>query len=77
MLNFDRASKRKLGPMRYRGIIQHLFPIILFIFFGMTGISSKNVDEIMYHHMGVDFCHAKRFTKLLVEGDSQVIINMI
>lgn len=46
------------------------------IYSGTIGVNNNNVTKLMGLCMGLEYAQAQRFSKIAVEGDSQIIVNI-
>eukprot|EP00253_Pinus_taeda_P029276 PITA_29276 len=76
MLNFDGASKRNPGTTGYGGVVRNHQGQVLKVFFGSIGWNTNNVAELEGLWRGLNIAQKEGHTPLIVEGDSQIIINM-
>lgn len=76
MLNFDGASKGNPGNTGYGGVIRNHQGNALKVFFGSIGWNTNNAAELEGLWRGLKIAQKQRYTPLIVEGDSQIIINM-
>eukprot|EP00253_Pinus_taeda_P008598 PITA_08598 len=76
LLNFDGASKGNPGITGYGGVIRNSQGIPLKIYFGSIGWNTNNAAELEGLLLGLQIAHHQSFMPLIVEGDSQIIINM-
>eukprot|EP00253_Pinus_taeda_P021755 PITA_21755 len=76
LLNFDGASKGNPGITGYGGVIRNSQGIPLKIYFGSIGWNTNNAAELEGLWLGLQIAHHQSFMPLIVEGDSQIIINM-
>jgi len=77
MLNFDGASKGNPGSTGYGGVIRNNQGNPLTVFFGSIGWNTNNAAELEGLWRGLNIAQAQRYSPLIVEGDSQIIINMV
>lgn len=76
MLNFDGASKGNPGSTGYGGAVRNHQGQVLKVFFGSIGWNTNNVAELEGLWRGLNIAQKEGLTPLIVEGDSQIIINM-
>jgi ribonuclease HI len=76
-LNFDGASKGNPGPAGYGIVFRDHHGNILLIRAGYIGHSTNNVAELWGLTEGIQMAIKHNFSKLIVEGDSQIIINLL
>ncbi|GLJ27097.1 hypothetical protein SUGI_0531370 [Cryptomeria japonica] len=76
-LNFDGESKGNQGRSGLGAIVWDEFRDTLKAFSGPVGIATNNVAEISALEVGLKWCAFKRINKLVIEGESQVILNWI
>eukprot|EP00253_Pinus_taeda_P027174 PITA_27174 len=77
LLNFDGASKGNSGSIGFGGAIRNSQGIPLTIFYGSIGWNTNNAAELEGLWRGLKIAQGQRLTPLIVEGDSQIIINMV
>jgi ribonuclease HI len=75
-LNFDGASKGNLGTTGYGVVFRNHLGHILLINVGSLGHTMNNAVELWGLIRGLQLAIEHNFTKLIVEGDSQIIINL-
>eukprot|EP00253_Pinus_taeda_P009198 PITA_09198 len=76
MLNFDGASKGNPGITGYGGVIRNAQGIPLQVYYGSIGWNTNNAAELEGLWRGLQIAQQQRYIPLIVEGDSQIIINM-
>eukprot|EP00253_Pinus_taeda_P007787 PITA_07787 len=76
ILNFDGASKGNPGITGYGGIIRNSQGNSLKIYFGSIGWKTNNAAELEGLWQGLQIAQLQSFFPLIVEGDSQILINM-
>eukprot|EP00253_Pinus_taeda_P020461 PITA_20461 len=76
MLNFDGASKGNPGLTGYGGAVRNHQGQVLKVFFGSIGWNTNNVAELEGLWRGLFMAQRERLSPLIVEGDSQLLINM-
>jgi ribonuclease HI len=76
-LNFDGASKGNPGAAGYGVVFRNHLGHILVIGAGPLGHSTNNAAELWGLIKGLQLAIKNNFTKILVEGDSQVIISLL
>ena len=76
-LNFDGASKGNPGKAGYGGVFRDHYGIPQLIFLGSKGWDSNNSAEFEGLWQGLTLAQDKSFFPLIIEGDSQIIINMV
>jgi ribonuclease HI len=76
-LNFDGASKGNPGAAGYGIVFRDHRGHILIISAGSLGHSTNNNAELWGLLKGLNLARKNGFTKLIVEGDSQIIINIL
>jgi ribonuclease HI len=76
-LNFDGASKGNPGAAGYGVVFRNHYGHILLISAGSLGHSTNNAAELWGLIKGLHLAFKNGFTKLIVEGDSQIIINLL
>eukprot|EP00253_Pinus_taeda_P003713 PITA_03713 len=77
MLNFDGASKGNPGNTGYGGAIRNSQGQPVKIYYGSIGWNTNNAAELEGLWRGLNLAYIQRLTPLIVEGDSQIIIDMI
>lgn len=77
LLNFDGASKGNPGNTGYGGAIRNSQGNPLTIFYGSICWNTNNAAELEGLWRGLTIAQAQRYTPIIVEGDSQIIINMV
>ena len=75
-LNFDGVTKGNPHPTGFRGALRNLSGIILNMLWGSIGNNTNNMVELEGLINGISWALQKEKTLLVVEGDSQVIINI-
>ncbi|GLJ06374.1 hypothetical protein SUGI_0037500 [Cryptomeria japonica] len=73
-MNFDGASKRRAG---FGALIRDDFGRLLWLVAGPYEIASNNEAELKGLKVGLAMCVEKGMEKVVIEGDSQVILNRI
>jgi ribonuclease HI len=76
-LNFDGASKGNPGAAGFGVVFRNHHGHILLISAGFLGHSTNNAAELWGLIKGLELAIKNDFTKLIVEGDSQIIINLL
>jgi len=76
-INFDGASKGNLGPTKYGGMFMDVDGKILKVYYGFMGTNSNNVEKLRALIQGLQVACNHHFSKLIVEGDSHLIIHML
>jgi ribonuclease HI len=76
-LNFDGASKGNPGAAGYGVVFRNHHGHILVIGAGPLGHSTNNAAELWGLIKGLQLAIKNNFTKIIVEGDSQVIISLL
>jgi ribonuclease HI len=76
-LNFDGVTKNNLGDAGYGRVFRDSNGTILRIYAGNLGISSNNATELWVLLSRVRITKKQAYSKLIIEGDSQLIINML
>jgi len=76
-LNFDGASKGNPGTAGYGAVFRDHLGHILLIAAGYLGHSKNNTTELWGLIRGLQLASEHGFNNLVVEGDSQIIINML
>jgi hypothetical protein len=75
-LNFDGASKGNPGAAGYGVVFHNHLGHILLINAGSLGHTTNNATKLWGLIRGLQLAIEHNFTKLIVEGDSQIIINL-
>jgi ribonuclease HI len=76
-LNFDGASMGNLGPAGFGAVLRDNMGKITHMTAGFLGESTNNVAEITSLLRGLQTATQHLFLRLIIEGDSQVIIQLI
>eukprot|EP00253_Pinus_taeda_P008458 PITA_08458 len=76
MLNFDGASKGNPGLTGYGGAVRNHQGQVLKVFYGSIGWNTNNVAELEGLWRGLFMAQREGLLPLIVEGDSQLLINM-
>lgn len=76
-LNFDGASKGNPGKAGFGGIFRDHKGVTLLTFLGWKGWDSNNSAELEGLWKGLLLAHSHDFFPLIIEGDSQILINMM
>jgi len=76
-LNFDGAFKGNLGKAGYGGVFRDHKVIPLLTFIGSIGWITNNSAELEGLWQGLLLAQLNGFFQLLIEGDSQIFINMV
>jgi ribonuclease HI len=76
-LNFDGASKGNPGDAGYGVVFRNHLGHIIAIGAGPLGHSTNNAAELWALINGLQMASQNNYTKLIVEGDSQVIIGLL
>ncbi|GLJ53797.1 hypothetical protein SUGI_1148150 [Cryptomeria japonica] len=76
-LNFDGASKGNLGRARFGALIRNDCGRIICSVAGPYGTTSNNEVELKGLEEGLAMCVEKGMEKVIIEGDSQMILNGI
>ena len=76
-LNFNGASKGNPGNSGFGGIFKDHQGAPLLSFFGSEGWDTNNSTELEGLWQGLIIAQHKGFFPLIIEGDSQIIINMV
>jgi len=76
-LNFDGASKGNPGNSGFGGIFRDHKGAPLLTFLGSKGWDTNNSAELEGLWQGLILAQDKGFFPLIIEGDSQIIINMV
>jgi hypothetical protein len=75
-LNFDGASKGNPGATGFGVVFRNRQGNILLISMGSLGHTTNNATELWGLTKGLQIAHAQGYHQLIVEGDSQVILNL-
>jgi len=75
-LNFDGASKGNPGQTGFGGVIRDHQCKPLTTFFGSIGWNTNNAAELEGLWRGLTLAQEQKYLPLIVEGDSQILINM-
>lgn len=75
-LNFDVASKGNPGKTGYGGIFRNHEGNRLLLYFGSIGWDTNNSAELEGLWQGLCLAHQHNFHPIIIEGDSQILINM-
>jgi len=76
-LNFDGASKGNPRSSGFRGVFKDHLGTPLLPFLGLKGWDTNNSAELEGLWQGLTLAHDRGFFPLIIEGDSQIIINMV
>lgn len=76
ILNFDGASKGNPRSTGYGGVVRNHEGQVRKVFFGSMGWNTNNVAELEGLWKGLNIAQKDGFSPLIVEGDSQILINM-
>jgi ribonuclease HI len=76
-LNFDGASRGNPGPAGFGAVLRNHTGEIIFITAGSLGENTNNVAELTSLVRGLQSAVLHQFHRLIIEGDSQVIIQLI
>lgn len=76
-LNFDGASKGNPGNSGFGGIFRDHKGAPLLTFLGSKGWDTNNSAELEGLWQGLILAQDKGFFPLIIEGNSQIIINMV
>ncbi|XP_057816505.1 uncharacterized protein LOC131029867 [Cryptomeria japonica] len=76
-MNFDGTCRGNPGVSGYGAIIRDESSDMLGAKFGPIGVSTNNIAEVTALEAGLEWCVEKGVHKVLIEGDSQVILNGI
>ncbi|XP_059066284.1 uncharacterized protein LOC131857615 [Cryptomeria japonica] len=74
-LNFDGASRGNPGRSGLGAIIRNDVGEVVHAISGLVGVATNNVVEISMLEVGLRWCASNGVVKLIIEGDSQVILN--
>jgi ribonuclease HI len=75
-LNFDGTSKGNPGAAGFVEVIRNHQGSILLLTTGNLGHTTKNAVELWGLTTGLQLALKHHFNKLIVEGDSQIILNL-
>lgn len=76
-LNFDRDAKGNLGNARYRCIIHNDEGRFIHEIYDEIEISTNNEAKATTLERGIKLCVNRGICSIDIEGDSQVIINVV
>ncbi|XP_059076357.1 uncharacterized protein LOC131875735 [Cryptomeria japonica] len=76
-LNFDGASRGNPGISGIGAVIRDSSRQLMGGLFGSLGFATNNEAKIRALATGLDLCVQKGYDKVIIEGDSQIIINGI
>jgi ribonuclease HI len=76
-INFDGASKGNPGPAGFGAILRNSNGEILYLVAGFMGENTNNVTELTGLLRGLQEATDNHFNKVIMEGDSQIIIQLI
>jgi hypothetical protein len=76
-INFDGASKGNPGPAGYGATLRNSRGEILCLVVGYLGETTNNAVELMGLLQGLQIAIARHSHKLILEGDSQIVIQLI
>jgi len=76
-INFDGASKGNPGAAGYAVVFRNHHGHILDLMAGSLGHSTNNVAELWGLIKGLQQAIKSNYTKVIVEGDSQVIVSLL
>ncbi|GLJ45907.1 hypothetical protein SUGI_0966430 [Cryptomeria japonica] len=74
-LNFDGASRGNLGKAGYGVVIRDENGSFIQVVYGRIEDTTNNEAEIRALEAGLEMCVEKCLSKVIIEGDSQIIIN--
>lgn len=77
LLNFDGASKGNPGKARFGGIFRNHKGNVLQTFMWSIGWDTNNSTKLEGMWQGLLLAQSNRFLPIIIEGDSQILINMI
>jgi ribonuclease HI len=75
-LNFDSTSKGNLGTVGFREMIRNHQGRIFLLTIRNLGHTTKNATKLWGLTTGLQLALKHHFNKLIVEGDSQIILNL-
>jgi ribonuclease HI len=75
-INFEGTQKGNSGHTRYRGVFRTNKGNILRIYGGQIWINTNNATEHQALEEGIRVVEAQGYEKIIIEGDSQIMINM-
>jgi ribonuclease HI len=76
-MNFDGASKGNLGPTGFGFVLRDEKGTILHISVGSLGYDLNNAADLWALIKGLTLSHHHGYHQIVVEGDSQIILNML
>jgi hypothetical protein len=76
-VNFDGASKGNPGPAGYGAVLRNSEGEILALDTGYIGDTTNNVAELTGLLRGLQTAIAKGHQRIILEGDSQIIIRLV
>ncbi|GLJ13809.1 hypothetical protein SUGI_0220390 [Cryptomeria japonica] len=76
-MNFDGASKGNLGLSGYGVVIRDEKGNLIGVVCGQVGFVSNNIVEITTLEEGLKWAYANGVSKVVIEGDSKVVLNGI
>ncbi|GLJ26050.1 hypothetical protein SUGI_0499810 [Cryptomeria japonica] len=76
-LNFDSATRGNLGRSGLGTIIRNDAGEVVRALSGLVGVVTNNVVEISKLEAGLQWCFNNEVVNLIIEGDSQVIVNCV
>lgn len=76
-LNFDGASKGNPGSTGYGGIFRDSERHTRWVYADWGGIMTNNEAELIAVYQGLRIAVRNGYTKLEIEGDSQVVVEML
>ncbi|XP_059073731.1 uncharacterized protein LOC131874396 [Cryptomeria japonica] len=76
-LNFDGAAKGNPGWAGYGSILRNEDGIILGSIGGNMGVATNNEVETLAMVRGIKFCVDQGYSKVEIEGESQIVINAV
>ncbi|GLJ21588.1 hypothetical protein SUGI_0400770 [Cryptomeria japonica] len=74
-MNFDGASKGNPGRAGFGAVIRNEYGKLLWSIASLYGIASNNEAKLKGLEKGLAMCVEKIMEKVVIEGDSQVILN--
>jgi ribonuclease HI len=75
-LNFDGASRNNPGPAGFGAVLRDHMGKITFLIAGSLGENTNNAAELSSLVKGLQMAVQMQHTRLIIEGDSQIIIQL-